>query len=98
MPNLNFSFGFKFDDSAVKVFNQNLTHVNEAVKSFNQSLAHTNEIAKDATNLFGGLSDKLDSKLWDVFKAKNPFCYVSHVERCRFFAPSFNDGVRNAEG
>lgn len=84
MPKLNFSFGFKFDNSAVKVFNQNLTHVNETVKV--------------TTNLFGGLSGKLDSKLWDVLKTKPPFCYVSHVERCRFFAPSFNDGVRNAEG
>lgn len=42
MPNLNFSFGFKFDNSAVKVFNQNLTQVNKTVRSTTDAVKDLN--------------------------------------------------------
>lgn len=45
MPLLNFSFAFKFDNAAIKVFKQNLAHVNQTVKV--------------TTNLFDGLRGKL---------------------------------------
>ena len=94
MPNLNFSFGFKFDDSAVKVFNQNLTHVNEAVKSFNQSLAHTNEIAKDATNLFGGLRGTLKQ----FEKIQSLSAYSTVISNSVSALKSLGAGFANAVG
>lgn len=45
MPLLNFSFAFKFDNAAIKVFKQNLAYVNQTVKV--------------TTNLFDGLRGKL---------------------------------------
>ena len=94
MPNLNFSFGFKFDDSAVKVFNQNLTHVNETVKAFNQSLAHTNETAKVTANLFDGMRDKLKR----LGKIQNLASFSTVISNSVSALKSLGAGFENAVG